>query len=74
VLGPDECVDAATALRMITVDAAWQIHGDDRGSLEVGKLADFAIASSNPWTTDPTEWGDIAFTETRLGGEVAWRP
>lgn len=73
VLGPDECVDAATALRAITVDAAWQIHADDRGSLEVGKVADFAIVSANPWSTDPTEWADITVDETRLGGTVAWQ-
>lgn len=73
VLGPDERVDPASALRAITTDAAWQIHGDDRGSLEVGKYADFAIASDNPWTTDPAGWADITIAETRLGGEVAWQ-
>ena len=73
VLGPDERVDPASALRAITTDAAWQIHGDDRGSLEVGKFADFAIASNNPWTTDPEGWADITISETRLGGEVAWQ-
>ncbi len=72
VLGPAECVDPATALRAITVDAAWQIHADDRGSLEVGKLADFALASANPWTTPPQEWAEIAITETRIGGTTAW--
>ena len=73
VLGPDERVDPATALRAITADAAWQIHADDRGTLEVGKLADFAIASANPWTADPESWADITITQTRLGGEVAWQ-
>jgi predicted amidohydrolase YtcJ len=72
VLGPDECVDAATALRAITTDAAWQIHADDRGSLEVGKLADFAILSADPWSSDPATWAEITCEETRLGGTVAW--
>jgi len=72
VLGPDECVTAGVALRAITVDAAWQIHADDRGSLEVGKRADFAIASHDPWTTDPMAWADIKINETRLGGAIAW--
>ena len=31
VLNPAECVDPETALKAITVDAAWQIHADDRG-------------------------------------------
>jgi hypothetical protein len=73
VLGPDERVDAATALRAITTDAAWQIHADDRGSLEVGKHADFAILSADPWASDPATWAEITCEETRLGGTVAWR-
>jgi predicted amidohydrolase YtcJ len=73
VLGPDERVDAATALRAITSDAAWQIHADDRGSLAVGQLADFALASADPWTSDPESWADITVDETRLGGTVAWQ-
>lgn len=73
VLGPDERVDAETALRAITVDAAWQIHRDDCGSLGIGQMADFAIASENPWTTEPEAWGEITFSETRLGGQVAWQ-
>lgn len=73
VLGPDECVDPETALRAITVDAAWQIHADDRGALELGRLADFAVVSDNPWTADPAAWGEIAVRETRLGGSLAWR-
>ena len=73
VLGPHERVSAEQALRAVTVDAAWQVHQDDCGSLEVGKRADYAIASANPWTTSPTTWSDITFSETRIGGEVAWR-
>ncbi|HEY1591223.1 MAG TPA: amidohydrolase family protein [Solirubrobacteraceae bacterium] len=73
VLGPNECVDPDTALRAITADAAWQIHADDRGTLEVGKLADFAVVSETPWTAHPATSGDVAVWETRLGGSLAWR-
>jgi len=39
------------ALRAMTIDAAWQSRLDqDRGSLEVGKLADFVVLSENPLT------------------------
>jgi predicted amidohydrolase YtcJ len=37
VLNAAECVTPAQALAAITTNAAWQIHADDRGSLEVGK-------------------------------------
>ena len=72
VLNASEKVDPPAALRAITVDAAWQVHGDDRGSLEVGKKADFAILSANPWTSDPSTWADIKVHETRIDGTPAW--
>ena len=43
VLNPAECVSPEAALKAITVDAAWQIHADDRGTLEVGKPADVVV-------------------------------
>lgn len=73
VLGPDLRVTPEQALRAVTVDAAWQTHQDDCGTLEVGKFADYAIASANPWTTDAAAWPDITFRETRIGGAVAWQ-
>lgn len=73
VLGPNLRVTPKQALRAVTVDAAWQVHQDDCGSLEVGKRADYAIASANPWANEPEAWPDITFSETRLGGVVAWQ-
>jgi len=73
VLGPDERIPASAALTAITRDAAWQIHADDRGVLRIGAKADFAVASADPWTTDPEVWPEITFRETRLGGRVAWQ-
>jgi hypothetical protein len=49
VIGPDQRLSAAQALRAVTIDAAYQHFEDDRkGSLEVGKLADMAVLSANP--------------------------
>jgi len=73
VLNPAECATPDQALAAITTHAAWQIHADDRGSLEVGKRADWAVASANPWASDPDGWADISFTETFIGGEPAWQ-
>lgn len=48
VIGPDERVDALTALRAYTLDAAWAAGEErDRGSLSAGKLADFVILSAD---------------------------
>ena len=73
VLNADECVTPAQALAAITTHAAWQIHADDRGSLEVGKAADFGIADGNPWGSDVEGWADIAFHQTYIDGVVAWQ-
>lgn len=72
VINADECATPEQALAAITTNAAWQIHADDRGSLEVGKAADFGIANGNPWNSAPETWADITFQATYVGGEVAW--
>jgi hypothetical protein len=72
VLNAAECVSAEEALTAITSNAAWQIHADDRGTLEVGKRADYTILSENPWTAAPESWHAITVRETRVGGEVTF--
>ncbi|MBU6330244.1 MAG: amidohydrolase [Acidobacteria bacterium] len=73
VLNPAECATPAQALAAITTHAAWQIHADDRGSLAVGRRADWAVASADPWSSDPEGWADITFTETCIDGTPAWQ-
>jgi predicted amidohydrolase YtcJ len=49
VIGPEQRLSAAEALRAVTIDAAYQHFEEQRkGSLEVGKLADMAVLSANP--------------------------
>ncbi|WP_142042328.1 amidohydrolase [Arthrobacter sp. SLBN-100] len=68
-LGPRECVDAGTALRAYTVDAAWTAGEEDRrGTLEPGKLADFVFLSAHPAEVPVQEIGDIAVLATVLEG------
>ena len=46
VLNPAEGIDVMSALRAVTIDAAWQTHCDDvAGSLTRGKYADFVVLS-----------------------------
>lgn len=73
VLNRSECATPAQALAAITTNAAWQIHADDRGSLEVGKRADWAVVSGDPWSSDPAGWADISVTETYIDGTPAWQ-
>lgn len=72
VLGPDERVTPGQALAAITMDAAWQIHADDRGVLRRGARADFVVADADPWSSDPERWHDIRIHETRIAGTPAF--
>lgn len=69
VIGPEERVDAETALRAYTVDTAW-IAGDEdsRGTLEPGKLADFVLLSDYPADVAPEQIGAIAVLATVVDG------
>ena len=72
-LGPRECLDAETALRAVTIDAAYQIGKDDMlGSISPGKHADFVVLDANPLQTDPNCIGDINVRQTWLAGECVW--
>jgi hypothetical protein len=54
ILGPAHRVDVMTALKAMTIWPAWQhFEEDDKGSIEVGKLADFVILSEDPTAVDP---------------------
>jgi predicted amidohydrolase YtcJ len=69
VIGPDERVDAATALRAYTLDAAW-IAGEEheRGSITPGKLADFVLLTDDVTAVEPEKIGDIGVVATFVGG------
>jgi predicted amidohydrolase YtcJ len=70
VVGPDQRVDPITALKAMTIWAAYQYREEDRkGSLEPGKLADFAILSKDPTAVQPTSIADIKVLETVKEGK-----
>ena len=65
VLGPEHKVPVAMALKAMTLWPAWQqFEEKTKGSLEVGKLADFVILSDNPLTIDEDKIADIKVLET----------
>ena len=74
VLGPDERIGVLPALRTVTSDAAWQnLEEKDKGSIEVGKLADFVIVEENPLKLDPMKLKDLRILETIVGGETVYQ-
>lgn len=71
LLGPEDCISAADALRAVTLDSAYLLHLDHEiGSIEVGKRADFAVLSDSPLDVDPMGIKDIAVHATVFGGRM----
>ena len=73
VIGADERVTPLEALEAITIDGARQ-YGEEaqKGSIEVGKLADFAVLSGNPLTVPPASIQTIRVAETIKEGKTVW--
>ena len=76
VLGPEHRVPVETALKALTIWPAWQHFEEDaKGSIEVGKLADFVILSDNPVTVPPEQLADLKVLETiKEGATIYKRP
>jgi predicted amidohydrolase YtcJ len=69
VLGPDERISPLEALKAYTTHAAYCSFEEDlKGSIEVGKLADFTILSDNPLTVEPEKIKNIDVEQAFVGG------
>lgn len=74
VIGPDQRVDVMTALKAMTIWPAWQhLEEKQKGSLEVGKLADFVVLSQDPTAVDPKTLDQLKVTETIKEGQTVYR-
>jgi predicted amidohydrolase YtcJ len=73
-IGADERVTPMQALEAITIDGA-RIYGEEanKGSIEVGKAADFAVLSANPLTVPPATIETIRVEETIKDGQTVWK-
>jgi predicted amidohydrolase YtcJ len=73
VIGPQQRVDVITALKAMTIWPAWQHYEEaSKGSIEVGKLADFVILSRDPTQGDPNLIDQIKVTETIKEGKTIY--
>ena len=74
ILAPQERVSVESAIRAVTINAAWQCHSEHEiGSLEVGKFADFVVLDEDPRRVEPTAISDIGISETWMNGEQTFR-
>ena len=68
---PQEKITIEEAIKGYTLNTAYAGFEEDiKGSLEVGKLADFVILSDNLLTMDPDGIKDVAVLMTVVGGRV----
>ena len=74
MLGSEHRVEPIVGIKAMTLWAAYQhFEKKTKGSIEVGKLADFAILSENPLTIDRMKIADIKVVETIKNGKSIYR-
>lgn len=72
---PEQAVDRRTALRMFTIWPAIAAFEETwRGSIEVGKVADFTVLTADIMMIPPAEIPKTRCLMTVIGGEVVYEP
>ena len=74
VVGPDQRITPYEALKAITINGAIEMgEQKNKGSIEPGKFADFAILSDNPLTLTPMQIKGISVIETIKEGKNVYK-
>ncbi|MEX2147124.1 MAG: amidohydrolase [Candidatus Rokuibacteriota bacterium] len=73
VIGPEERLTPLEGIRAFTINAAYASFEESiKGSIEPGKLADFAILDKDPCAVEPWAIRDIKVERTIIGGETVF--
>lgn len=73
VSGPEQCITVQEAIRTYTINGAWLDHKENiKGSLEIGKVADFCVIDDDILTIDPHKITDLRILMTIAGGNVVY--
>jgi hypothetical protein len=74
VLGPGERLTVREALALYTTEAATAMHREGEiGSLQPGRLADFAVLDANPLQADPARIAGIQVLATVVDGTPTYQ-
>ena len=74
VLGPEQRIDAYRGLQALTINPAWEYRDESRrGSIAVGKLADFVVVTADPMKTPVDQIRDIKVVETIKEGKTIYQ-
>nr|WP_162173639.1 amidohydrolase family protein [Kordiimonas gwangyangensis] len=70
---PEEALSVDDMVRALTIEGAYLMGQEDmRGSLEVGKQADFIILDADPYKVEPADISEISVTATYIDGEKVY--
>ncbi|MBV9914336.1 MAG: amidohydrolase [Sinobacteraceae bacterium] len=73
VWGPNQRVSVDEALRIGTLNGAYASYEEQqKGSITVGKLADFVVLERDPHTVEPNQLKDIRIMRTVVGGRTVF--
>ena len=73
VYGPKQRVNVEEALRAWTLGGAYASFEEQvKGSVTVGKLADFVVLAADPTRVEPAAIKDIAVEMTFIGGRMVF--
>ena len=73
ILGPLERISVYQALQQVTINAAWQIGEDnEKGSIAIGKRADFVVLDTNPLSADPMKLSEVKVLATIKDGTLVF--
>jgi predicted amidohydrolase YtcJ len=71
--GANQRIGVGEAIRVNTVHGAYAAHEEAiKGSITVGKLADFVTLAEDPHTVPPERIKDLAIVRTVVGGAVTY--
>jgi predicted amidohydrolase YtcJ len=71
---PEQCISMEEALKTYTINAAYGAFEDKiKGSIEVGKLADFVILDKNPLEIKNNKIKDIQVLKTLIRGKAVYK-
>lgn len=73
VYSPEYAVSVEDAVRMYTINGAYQEHMENfRGSIEIGKVADFQVLSDDIFKAEKEKIGEIQVELTIVGGKIVY--
>jgi predicted amidohydrolase YtcJ len=73
VSGAGECISREEAIRTYTTEGAWQDHMENiKGSIEVGKFADFCVLNEDILAVDVHQIKKITTLMTIVGGKIVY--